>query len=167
MPIRLSKKGWNNVLIFSCMFMILLFNYTSNMFSSNGDNTKAQPLLESGSMVQAIDFSGIELQRVGTGWRVLSKIPTATLDQPVAYIDTWINQPLEQITTSPMVLDSASSLPVAVWLAGQNEARLYKFVIDHQQQSVYVHDQTRNIWFALDYQHLSQFIPSVLLSTDL
>ncbi|GAB2991307.1 hypothetical protein [Psychrosphaera aestuarii] len=159
MAIRLSKKGWNNVLIFSCMFMILLFNYTSNMFASNSVKTSIQPLVESSQLIQAIDFSGIEIQRLGATWRVLSKIPTANITQPKEFIETWSKQPLEQIERSPMVLDSAISIPVVVWLSGKSEGQIYEFVIDHQEQSVYIHDKTKDVWFALKYSQLYQFIP--------
>lgn len=164
MPIRLSKKGWNNVLIFSCMFMIILFNYTSNMFSGNSKPIEQRPLIANATLMQAIDFSGIELQRVGTGWRVLSQIATAKIEQPEQFVATWSQQPLESLASEPILLEGVISLPVVVWIAGKSEGQVYQFMIDHQQQSVYVLDQTAQQWFMLPYQQLSNFIPEAILN---
>ncbi len=160
---RLSQKGWNNVLIFACLFMIILFNYTSNMFATNSEKMAVEPLVPNSKLVQAIDFSGIEIQRLGASWRVLSKIPTATISNPEEYVETWVQQPLEQIESVPLVLDSAVSLPVVVWLAGNEEGLIFEFVIDHQEQSVYVQNKMTGNWYALKYSMLPQFIPRELL----
>lgn len=160
---RLSQKGWNNVLIFACLFMIILFNYTSNMFATNSEKMAVEPLVPNSKLVQAIDFSGIEIQRLGATWRVLSKIPTATITNPEGYVETWVQQPLEQIESVPLVLDSALSLPVVVWLAGNEEGLIFEFVIDHQEQSVYVQNKMTGSWYALKYSMLPQFIPRELL----
>jgi hypothetical protein len=146
------------------MFMILLFNYTSNMMSGNRQPVEERPLLASNKLVQALDFSGIELQRIGTGWRVLSQIPNLNIPQPHTFIDVWTQQPLESLSSEPMLLEGSVNLPVVAWLAGEAEGNVFEFVINKQNQSVYIHDKFSDQWFALPYSQLGAFIPEILLN---
>ncbi|QTH62703.1 hypothetical protein J1N51_07890 [Psychrosphaera ytuae] len=166
MALRLSQKGWNNVLIFSCMFMILLFNYTNNMLMSDEQDQVVAPLLPPDAIIQAIDFSGVELQRVGPSWRVLSQVPNPQIERPEAFVETWQNQPLTSLAHSPMLMENATAWPVVVWVAGQEEGWVFEFVIDTTEQTVYINARRDERWYQLDYAQLPQFVPSVVLNTQ-
>ena len=133
------------------------------MLISGSQDSEVSPLVNEGKLIQSIDFSGVELQRVGSTWRVLSKIPTLKIEQPEQYIIQWKQDPLELLTASPMVMDTAQTMPVVVWLAGQQEAAVYEFMIDATQQAVYVKQHQQERWFVMDYAKLSLFIPAELL----
>lgn len=163
MAIKLSQKGWNNVLIFSCMFMILLFNYTNNMLMTNDEDQVAKPLVAQEQLIQAIDFNGIEIQRLGANWRVLSKFPTVQVEQPEQLIAEWKQRPLQTLSNSPMLMDTVKSMPVVVWIAGQEEGAVYEFFIDDSEQSVYIKDHQNDTWFVHDYGQLHVLIPHQLL----
>lgn len=165
MALRLSQKGWNNVLIFSCMFMILLFNYTNNMLMSEEQDQVTSPLLPSELIVQALDFSGVELQRVGPSWRVLSQLPNPQITQPSTFVENWQNRALTSLAHSPMMMEGATVWPVVAWLAGQEEGWVFEFVIDQSNQTVYIKAHQEERWYQLDYALLPSFIPSVVLNT--
>lgn len=164
MAIRLSKRGWNNVLIFASMFMIVLFNYTHKMFSE-GDRAGGQvlSLLPASTLVQTMDFNGIQFERLGTGWRTLTDIDGVTVEAPQSYLDNWLQQPFVTLDSPPVVLQSAQSSVVVVWVAGQNSGWVYEFLIDHPQQSVYVKAHQTETWYQVPYHLLEQLIPAVLL----
>lgn len=164
MAIRLSKRGWNNVLIFASMFMIVLFNYTHKMFSE-GDKAGGQvmSLLPANTLVQTIDFNGIQFERLGTGWRTLSDIEGVEITTPQRYLENWLEQPFVTLSTPPAVLQSAQSSVVVVWVAGQSGGWVYEFLIDHVEQSVYVKAHQTEIWYQVPYHLLEQLIPAVLL----
>ena len=164
MRIRLSQRGWNNVLIFTSMFLIILFNYSSNMFSADFVTNEPATLVEQDELIQAIDFSGIELQRVGSSWRVLSRIATANVEQPAAFVEQWQLQPLEQLDSEPVILQSAERLPVVVWLVGQSEGLIFEFFIDHNEQTVYVNNKATGQWFVMSYPMLFEYIPRDIIN---
>lgn len=164
MAINLSKKGWNNVLIFSCMFMILLFNYSNDMLMSNAQNVESRPLIANQELIQAIDFNGVEIQRLGASWRVLSKVPTLTIEQPEELILNWKNQPVQVLASSPMLMESVRSIPVVVWIAGQEEGAVFEFFIDDNDQSAYIKDHKNNTWLVHNYAQLNVFIPAQLFT---
>jgi len=162
MRIRLSKKGWNNVLIFASMFMILLFNYSHKMMTGNQTAEQIQPLLPEGTLIQSIDFNGIKLERVGATWRILTNISEPDMADANPYLETWQKQPFQTLISPPLMLETAKSLPVVIWVAGQANGWVYEFVIDHIEGTLYVKDHQRGLWYEIEQQYLSQLIPHQL-----
>ena len=166
MRIRLSKKGWNNVLIFASMFMILLFNYSHKMITGGKPEQVPQSLVPAESFIQSLDFSGIKLERIGTGLRVLTDLKTAQMNPASNYVDTWQGQPFELLLSEPLILDSATSVPVVVWVAGQASGWVYRVVIDEQQGTVYIQDSRQSLWYAVGREYLTQLVPAPLLQPE-
>lgn len=163
MRIRLSKRGWNNVLIFASMFMILLFNHTHKMFVSGDENTTQQFLLPVGGIVQTVDFSGIKLERIGTTWRIESKISEPKMGSASDYVQAWLDISLTGSNQSPELSQSSLRLPVVVWLAGNAEGRVFEAYLDKAQELAYIFDHTHQLWFALSPAQLHSLIPTELL----
>ena len=164
MRIRLSKKGWNNVLIFASMFMILLFNYSHKMMTGDQTVEPIQTLLPQGTLIQSVDFNGIKLERVGASWRILTDISEPDMADAKHYLDTWQQQPFQTLTSAPLMLETAMSLPVVIWVAGQTNGWVYEFVIDHVEGTTYVKDHQHSLWYVVEQQYLSQLIPQQLTS---
>lgn len=164
MRIRLSKKGWNNVLIFASMFMILLFNYSHKMFVDGQTSEAPQALLPQNSLVQSIDYSGVKLERIGSNWRVLTELQDVELTSASDYVTVWQQQPFTLLLAEPLMLDSARSLPVVVWVAGQASGWVYEFVIDAQEGTAYVKDHRQSLWYVVEPHLLSQLIPPSVLN---
>ena len=162
MRIRLSQRGWNNVLIFACLFLIMLFNSTEQIFSEK-EPEAIQPLLPANSLIQSINFNGIKFERIGSSWRVLTQI---TLSQELIaedYIQHW-HQAEFGIINQPEHYKSAAMFPVIVWLAGESKGLVYEFFISQQDQQYYLYNPSVQQWQQLAPSQLPKLIPDILLS---
>lgn len=101
---RLSRRGWNNVLIFLVLAMILVFRLSDDRLSGAGDDkAKASSdsvvvdgqlaLLPPNSIILEIDLPSRVIQRVGTTWR---SQPSAA--RPVVTVDAWQHMRLKPWT---------------------------------------------------------------------
>lgn len=122
--IRLTSRGWNNVLIISMLLLIIMFNITGNIFSDSSPSDKVLvALIPSGEVITSIDMGSATLERVGRGWRLLPAeqgIDNQVLNEAISH---WQSARLE-----PIELDSLTGATVVnVWLAGQSAPRRYLF----------------------------------------
>ncbi|MFM2486985.1 hypothetical protein [Celerinatantimonas yamalensis] len=106
---RLGRQGWNNVVIFVVLAMMLLFRLTSDHLNRNDDtsivnkdSTKSSSaalpsghrrILPPNAVVLEIDLPQRVIQRVGTGWR---SQPDA--GRPVITVDAWLHITLPEWT---------------------------------------------------------------------
>ena len=152
--IRLSKRGWNNVIIFAMLFLILLFNFSNNMLLDNAVNSEEQhALLPEYSEINQIDFGTHRIQRIGLGWRMQ---PSLAITEPelASIAQQWL-----QATGQIMPFaDLSQAYVVSVQLAGEEQARVFK--VSPQGEDVLIQYQQRLI--LLSQQDLSQFIPQLL-----
>lgn len=122
----MSRRGWNNVLIFSTLIMIFLFNGLHNKLFSNDQTSEL--IVDAPFNLYSIDFPGVSLQKEGQNWRLASaqeiRLSNKQLNALVARWQTLQGQPLE-------VQPSFNSYPKATasfWFQGQQKAlvvRLY------------------------------------------
>jgi hypothetical protein len=124
--IRLTQRAWNNVIIVSMLLLIVLFNSSSNFLSNNEpDLDQGLPLLPANSVLMTLDFGSHKIERIGRGWRILADKSQALDGQTV--LDELVNN-WQQATLQPSEeLRQDSGLVVVVWLAGQDQARVYQF----------------------------------------
>ena len=144
--------------------MILLFNYSHKMFVDGQSSDAPQSLIPQNTFVQSIDFTGIKLERIGSGWRIVTELKQPEMDPAKSYIETWQQQPFSLLLTEPMMLESAKSFPVVVWVAGQASGWVYEFVIDQQEGTAYVKDHQLSLWYAVELRYLTQLIPQAVLN---
>lgn len=120
--IRLTQRAWNNVLIFSMLLLIVLFNLSGGLFES-GD-TKPSPfidLLPQNAVVMSIELDSRTIERVGRGWRLLPDGADARL--LATLVANWQQAKLEAIGQDQL----EPSQVVTVWLAGEEQGRVYLF----------------------------------------
>ena len=75
---KLSRTGWNNVIIFSVMIIILLINATNDRLFPEGEAANDKTLLPEHSVILtlAINFSDsrqLTFERVGRAWKMTSQ----------------------------------------------------------------------------------------------
>ncbi|WP_143870416.1 hypothetical protein [Catenovulum sediminis] len=71
--IRLSRAGWNNVLIFASLIMIFLFNGLHMNFGQQAASDKQNiAVLPANQHILTIDFPGYSIERVGRDWRIVA-----------------------------------------------------------------------------------------------
>lgn len=153
--IRMSRKAWNNIIIFAMLLMIFLFNTTTNILTGPDDKPQFIGLLPEHSVLMTLQSDGFEIQRIGTGWRL---VPAAELTQEQLYavVKNWqvsIMTPIE--TASP----ETKPLVVIAWLAGVDQGLVFQFY--QQQKDLLIQHQGN--WFTLHNSQLSQFIISPVI----
>lgn len=147
--IRMSRKAWNNIIIFAMLLMIFLFNATTNILNNPDDKNQPVGLLPEHSLLMTLQSNGFEIQRIGTGWRL---VPAAdiTQEQVHAIVENW-----QMTTITPIETPSPenNSLIVIAWLAGVDQGLVFQLY--QQQQDILVQHQGN--WFIINDSDLEQF----------
>ena len=87
--LRLSQRAWNNVLIFSMLTLILIFNYDK----FGDDEPSARLIISEGEYIINMQINEVEIERAGQLWRLdpnavqPSIVPTA--EQLSDIINAW------------------------------------------------------------------------------
>lgn len=159
---RLSQKAWNNVLIFSMLGLIVIFNW-ERLFPS--DMPTRLPLLPENSVVLTLQIDQVVFERVGSTWRINSNREklAITSDDIQQLIDSWnkatMRLPKEKVETADLF---PQDHVVSVFIAGQKNGLVFSF--KQLEDTVYIiHDEH---YFELDFPLLSQLIPSQLALTQ-
>lgn len=63
---QLSRRGWNNVLIFAVLAMMLIFQYSGKNMNSDDAVSQYQSALPSNAVILSMQFDNIQIQRVGS-----------------------------------------------------------------------------------------------------
>lgn len=111
---KLSRKGWNNVIIVAVLIVITLLHRLEIAQQENSAK-RARPLLPADAVVLTWQGPGWQIERVGQGWR---SVPDLGLDsaQLAARIDSWQGwslPPGEAVRGAPVTFK--------VWIAGQSD----------------------------------------------
>ena len=104
--IKLSKTGWNNVIIFAVMGFILLINATNkDVFSQrdkeNSSMAKEQPLIGEEQVILTLLINNvIEIKRIGKSWQAVpAKINSQALEQMMMSWQKSVGTRLEESPT--------------------------------------------------------------------
>ncbi|MCF2947270.1 hypothetical protein L0668_04065 [Paraglaciecola aquimarina] len=123
--IRLSQRGWNNVIIFTTLILIMLFNFSSDFLNRNvQDKPEISTLIPAGLVITTIEYQNDKIERIGQGWRAKSgKLSHEQLTQLVA---NWQNAEVELFDDQ---LNWQSDVKtISVWFAGQVKPITYSFL---------------------------------------
>ncbi|WP_448547071.1 hypothetical protein [Thalassotalea fusca] len=154
--IRLSKTGWNNVIIFSVMAYILLINMTNNsLFTGDAADEQIIPLLGENAVILTLTINqSFVVERIGRTWRANPATVTGqALDQMMmAWHDLTAN-----IVSKPPEIDTQLGLIVSVALAGEQKAMVLQLFATDEQLLVY--NRQSETWYALPIQRYAQLIP--------
>ena len=148
---RLSKRGFNNVVIFAMLGMIFLFNL--DRFVPETQQPVSLPLLPDNAHVLKIEQSAYKLERVGQQWRWKGVNKTLT-STPETQIDHW-RSAVMQPAKPPREITQTEPLIAVVWVAGASQGLVYAFVSKDNNLWVRVEQQ----WYTLDDVRLSQLLP--------
>ncbi|WP_213609014.1 hypothetical protein [Pseudoalteromonas sp.] len=161
---RLSRKGWNNVIIFSMLIMIFFLNGLHKKIGNDETQAQLQPLLPVQSFVLTLTFSDQKIERIGTSWRTTAlqnEVPLywqGTEQQLSELVYLWQNTAL-MTTTLPESVDLNRSLTAATFeLAGEPLAWVY--LLYKVQGQYYLFDKSSQRVFMLDLAVAEQLFPS-------
>ncbi|GAB3038944.1 hypothetical protein [Bowmanella dokdonensis] len=147
--IRLSRRGWNNVLIFATLLLILLFNQ-SGQFLDDAPPVQSGQLLPDGLPVMKMDFGGHQLERIGPGWR-LRPSTNASAEQLSEVVNNWQQAIAEPLGPGKL----ADGLVAVIWLAGEEQGRVFE--LSQREEGIWL--EHRQQLYLLPDQHLSAFVP--------
>lgn len=161
---KLSRAGWNNVIIFSVMIIILMINTTNNkLFPDESNETSAQGvLLPVQSVILSLEIQDQEnrllIERVGTGWQVIvNGNDIKSNEQKIEQIILAWQQSEGLMQASEIVIENQSGLEVSIALAGGIE--LQKFMLYPLKDQLLVKKLKDNTWLAFPPALIQQLLP--------
>lgn len=123
--VKLSKTAWNNVIIFSTLILIVLFNFSSNLLNSNAEQHHTLTnLIPVERVITTIQYEQAKVERIGQGWRV--KFAQAQQTDLSQLVNHWMQARIELFDTAFDVPTDIST--VKIWFAGQQEPIEYTFL---------------------------------------
>lgn len=112
--VKLSRKGWNNVIIIAVLVVIVLLHRLEQAQQANSAQ-RLHGLLPEGAVVLTWQGPSWTLERMGQGWRTVPDLglDNAALSRQVEQWQGWQLLPSEPLRGTPVEF--------RLWLAGQGE----------------------------------------------
>ncbi|GHE97124.1 hypothetical protein [Thalassotalea profundi] len=159
--IKLSRSGWNNVIIFSIMGFILLINAThKNVFTSKEEQSGEQFVLGADAVILTLRINNeLSIERVGRNWRATpERISGQALTQMMR---SW--QQLEgQVVNEPDGVDLKLALVIEVEVADSLEIINVSLIATDYELLMFNH--VTKLWFSLPLELYSQLFPDAVFS---
>lgn len=159
--LKLSRSGWNNVIIFAVMGFILLINLTHNNTETEVDllSNQEQIVIGENSVILMLTINNnTMIERIGRTWRATpSVIQGQALDQMMM---SW-EQLSGSIVEAPSDIDMQHGLSVDIALAGY--ADLLQLVMFDYNDTLLVYNSLSKQWFSLPLALFSQLLPTPVL----
>jgi len=160
--IRLSKKGWNNVLIFSMLIMIFLFNGLHLKLLDAEVDDVIQPILNEQSYILTIEYPSYKIERIGTGWRSSAEL---TQIQITELINNWKQAKALRIADTSSLKAEAKTKSadqiVMIWLAGEALPQVFAFFKLADAYYIHMPKSADDIWLKLDTEQYQLLFPEV------
>lgn len=159
--IKLSRAGWNNVIIFGVLAFILLINAThDDVFSVRNTNSSELGIFGDNKTILTLTVNEqVKVERIGTTWRATpSVISGQALDQMMY---AW-QKSIGESTKEPENLDKQLALIVSAELAGESITTVLNIHVTDLQFLVY--NQTTKQWLVFPMQIYNQLLPAQLFS---
>lgn len=161
LAMKLTKRGWNNVLILACVIMIYLFNTMNTKLVDNIEG-QAEAILPPQSMLLTLEYPGMSFERLGRHWRT-----TPGVDIEPIVIEQLITgwQALEALATTQQ--SEEQGFRILLWLATQEHPRRFwlqpesRLLTDIQQQRSWQLSETQLRLLVPDYLpgYSAQLVP--------
>ncbi|WP_018692143.1 hypothetical protein [Algicola sagamiensis] len=149
--LRLSRQGWNNVLIFSMLIMIFLFNGLHHRMLSFESEPQSQQLLPEESMLLTLELPPYSIERIGKAWRIQpgrKDTSEAELHQLTTAWQSISGVVMVKGELPSELLDRSDPDQVVVaWLAGRTDG--YQLYVYRIAQNTYIYDAQTERWLRL------------------
>ena len=164
--IKLSKSGWNNVIIFAVMGFILLINVVNKkVYLPEGENleesaNQALAIIGQNQVILALTVQNVVLvERIGRTWRARpASISGQALEQMMM---SWQQSSGELMAQAPEI-DRQFSLDVQLDIAGVTEPLQLNVYATEQQLLVF--NQSSQQWLALPIEIYGQLFPQEIFA---
>ncbi|MGB1263105.1 MAG: hypothetical protein ACPG52_09365 [Cognaticolwellia sp.] len=162
---KLSKTGWNNVIIFAVMGFILLINATSeNVYSpyEAAEITSEQniALVGAENVILTLSISNVvAIERIGRTWRAT---PARISGQALAQMMQSWQQSSGEVMAQVPDIDRQLSLDVRLDIAGHTQALQLNFYATEQQLLIF--NQTSQQWLTMPLAMYGQLFPTEIFA---
>jgi len=161
--IKLSKSGWNNVIIFVVMGFILLINVVNKkVYSPETDKNANQALtiLGQNQVILTLSIENVVLvERIARTWRARpGNISGQALEQMMM---SWQQSSGELMIQAPEI-DRQFALNVTLDIAGQSQPLQLNVYATEQQLLVF--NQNTQQWLALPIEMYGQLFPQEIFA---
>lgn len=157
--IKLTRKGWNNVLIFASLFMILIFNGAHQTLMGDSDEVGDNlTLFPAEQILLTLDMPGYSIERIGKAWRANPEQTHSDKALALA-IKHWLITEVEVVDEAVLAnLEHGqyADYVITAWFAGWE--RGYVLQLYKTQQYVLVFDRQREVWLSLQYNQLASLL---------
>lgn len=162
---KLSRTGWNNVIIFSVMTIILVINATNNKLFPNEehDNKAERAILPPHSVILAlaIDYPAnhqVVFERVGRSWQLTAKgVLVDKTDQQIEQLMFSWKQSSGLVQAGNIEIESKKGVKVKIALAGLEKEKTFTLYPLNDQLLIYLHQD--DLWLALPATLAQQLLP--------
>jgi hypothetical protein len=112
---RLSRKGWNNVLIFGVLFVVFMFNFGHKLTLS--PKVQQRTIIDNNLTIVEIKTPDYKIKRFGRSWQSEPSLGLSE-QQLTSLVSNWQNLQLE---TQPPVSNTKSPYTIQVYTANQEQ----------------------------------------------
>lgn len=161
---KLSRTGWNNVIIFSVMIIILLINATNDRLFPEEDGVSDKYLLPEHSVILtlAINFSDnrqLTFERVGRAWQMTSQGLLVDLsNQQIEQLMLAWQQSSGLVQADDMLVEGLKGIEVLINTATSKTELVY--ILYPLIDQLLVFNLQKNLWLALPKAVAHQLVPS-------
>lgn len=172
---KLSKTGWNNVIIFSVMIMILLINVTSKKLftdeSANQADSSQQSILADHSVILTLAINNqLMFQRSGVNWQIIDiasgkEVALKLTNQQIEQVMLAWQQSTGLVQADDIIIEGQKGIAVTVGIAGKAQAEQFTLYPLIDQLLLYKHSSKQNqqgVWLALPQALTAQLLPCCL-----
>ena len=160
--VKLTKTGWNNVIIFAVMGFILVINLTNKKIFSdeNVNNDQEVALVGKQNVILTLNINNIvNIERIGRTWRAK---PANISGQALAQMMmSWQQSTGEAMAQAPEI-DRQFSLDVKLDIAGEVEPLALNFYATEQQLLIF--NQVSKQWLTMPIAMYGQLFPQEIFA---
>lgn len=160
--VKLTKTGWNNVIIFAVMGFILVINLTNKKIFSdeNVNNEQEVALVGKQNVILTLNINNIvNIERIGRTWRAK---PANISGQALAQMMmSWQQSTGEAMAQAPEI-DRQFSLDVKLDIAGEVEPLALNFYATEQQLLIF--NQVSKQWLTMPIAMYGQLFPQEIFA---
>ncbi|SQD79613.1 hypothetical protein [Moritella yayanosii] len=152
---QLSRRGWNNVLIFTILAMMLIFQYSGKTIGGGNTTRYYQTALPLNAIVLSMQFDNIQIQRVGSQ---LATKPELGLSQPQLrqIIKAWETATFKPVAEDVVIANLAYGINISFELANLAEPVT---LILYQINSGYLLQNWQSQLLLIDESELQVLLP--------
>jgi len=161
---KLSRTGWNNVIIFSVMIIILLINATNDRLFPEGGSGNDNTLLPEHSIILtlAINFSDnrqLAFERVGRAWQMTSQGLLVDLsNQQIDQLMLAWQQGSGLLQADDILVEGLKGIEVLINTATSKDELVYKLYPLVDQLLVF--NLQNKLWLSLPKAVAHQLVPN-------